>query len=51
MPADRRSFTADTVQPYLSPDNTLTARYVPDESSAVNVPMFLPVPDVTGTER
>jgi hypothetical protein len=51
MPADRRSFTADTVQPYLSPDNTLTVRYVPDESSAVNVPMFLPVPDVTGTER
>ena len=50
MPAGQRSFTADAVRPYLSPDNTLTARYVPDESGAA-VPMFLPVPDVTGTER
>ena len=50
MPAGQRSFTADAVRPYLSPDNTLTARFVPDESGAA-VPMFLPVPDVTGTER
>jgi len=26
-------------------------RYVPDEGINASVPMYLPVPDVTGTER
>ena len=45
------SFDAAGIAPYLSPANTMTVRYVPDESAASSVPMYLPVPDVTGTQR
>jgi len=44
-------FSAAEIRNYLSPANTLTVRYVPDEGANGAVPMYLPVPDVTGTER
>ena len=44
-------FSASEIGPYLSPDNTMTVRYVPDEGASAAVPMYLPVPDVTGVAR
>ena len=48
---DKMRFSASEISPYLSPDNTMTVRYVPDEGAAAAVPMYLPVPDVTGVGR
>ena len=37
--------------PYLSPSNTVTVRYIPDENAESGSRMFLPVPMVTGIEK
>lgn len=51
MRRDQWQFGASEISPYLSPANTMTVRFVPDESAAASIPMYLPVPDVTGIER
>ena len=41
----------DELLPYLSPSNTVTVRYIPDENAENGSLMFLPVPTVTGNEK
>lgn len=48
---EKRSFSAAEIRPYLSPANTLMARYLPDDMPASPKPVFLPVPNITGVER
>ena len=47
----RDSLTGEELLPYLSPSNTVTVRYIPDENAESGSLMFLPVPMVTGTEK
>lgn len=44
-------FDAEEIAPYLSPSNTVTVRYIPDENMESGSLMFLPVPTVTGIEK
>ena len=48
---DKRIFKGAEIRPYLSPANTLMARFLPDDTSSVQIPVFLPVPNITGAER
>ena len=49
--SSKSRWTEEEILPYLSPANTITVRYVPDENSAEGNLMFLPVPTVTGVEK
>lgn len=50
LSSSKTSFDGAEIQPYLSPSNTITVRYQPDENAAEGNLMFLPVPAVTGEE-
>lgn len=43
--------SGEGILPYLSPSNTVTVRYIPDENSSEDTLMFLPVLMVTGVEN
>lgn len=49
--SDQLSFTAEELAPYLSPSNTVTVRYIPDENVAEGTKLFLPVPSVRGAPK
>lgn len=42
------SFSRNDIEPYLSPENAVMVRYIPDENVNEGTLMFLPVPSVTG---
>ncbi|MDO4960290.1 MAG: hypothetical protein Q4E57_00315 [Eubacteriales bacterium] len=48
---DKREFKRSEIRPYLSPANTIMVRYLPDDGSSSQISAFLPVPNITGTER
>lgn len=51
LSSQKTSWTEEEITPYLSPSNTITVRYIPDENETEGSLMFLPVPMVTGTEN
>ncbi len=48
MDSDRIAFTDEEIRPYMSPENAIMVRYIPDENTSEDSKMFLPVPTVTG---
>ena len=48
MDISSRIFSRDEIVPYLSPENAVMIRFIPDENAAEGTEMFLPVPSVTG---
>ncbi|MDO4264970.1 MAG: hypothetical protein Q4C63_00680 [Eubacteriales bacterium] len=51
LSSQKTSWNSEEIAPYLSPSNTITVRYIPDENEAEGSRMFLPVPMVTGSEN
>lgn len=48
LSSSRTKWSAAEIAPYLSPSNTITVRYIPDENVTADSLMFLPQPSVTG---
>ena len=44
----KTEFTEEEIRPYMSPENAIMVRFIPDENTEDNNVMFLPVPMVTG---
>ena len=51
MPASRTEYDAESLEPYLSPGNTLTVRYIYDGSGDYTWNIMLPVLTVTGRSK
>ena len=44
----KTEFTEAEIAPYMSPENAVMVRYLPDENAEDGSVMFLPVPMITG---
>lgn len=51
MDPDRTEYTSRELRPYLSPSNTLTVKYMPENASEYNWDSLLPIPMVTGRRK
>lgn len=45
------SYSGEDIAPYLSPANTITVRYIPDDSISSGARVFLPAPNIIGEEK
>lgn len=51
MDSEKSVYTGSELRPYLSPSNTLTVKYVPENTSEYNWDSLLPIPMVTGRRK
>lgn len=49
--AGKRDFDSQMLKPYLSPSNTITVKYVPDNNSDYNWDIMLPMLSIVGREK
>ena len=51
MDPDKMVYTDSELRPYLSPSNTMTVKYMPENASEYNWDSLLPIPMVTGRRK